>query len=310
MQLMLDKSNQGVTFMHVNQLPIAKRAQMLAMLCEGMSMMAVARVADVSFNAVKKLLRDAGEACLWTHDDLVQNVEASKVQCDEVWSFCYAKRTNVAKAKAPPAEAGDVWTWTAIDADTKLIVAYYMGDRSSASARALMCDLKSRLANRVQLTTDGLSVYLSAVWGEFGNDVDYAMLDKIYGKGSAGRSAEARYSPAPVVGIKRRCCSGDPDPAHVSTSYVERSNLSLRMHNRRFTRLTNAFSKRFVSHVHMVALYTAFYNFVRIHKTLRITPAMAAGVTDKLWTFEDIVAKIDYYALPPKPRGPYKKRGG
>lgn len=271
-------------------------------------MTATARICDVSFDAVKKILRDAGEACLWTHDDLVQNVRASKIQCDEVWSFCYAKRTNVAKAKAAPAEAGDVWTWTAIDADTKLIISYFMGDRSGTSARALMCDLKRRLADRVQLTTDGLASYLPAVWGEFGNAVDYAMLDKIYGKGPSGRTAEARYSPAPVVGIKIRCCSGDPDPAHVSTSYVERSNLTLRMHNRRFTRLTNAFSKRFESHVHMVALYTAFYNFVRIHKTLRVTPAMAAGLVDKVWTFEDLAARIDYYAPAPKPRGPYKKR--
>lgn len=277
----------------MNKLSPAKRAQVLAMLCEGMSMMAVARVTDVSFNAVKKLLRDAGEAALWTHDDLVHNVKATKVQCDEVWSFCYAKNKNVAKAKAAPEGAGDVWTWTAIDADTKLIVSYFMGDRSGESARALMCDLKHRLANRVQLTTDGLPSYLSAVWGEFGNAVDYAMLDKIYGKGPSGRSAEARYSPTPVVGIKRRCCSGNPDPAHVSTSYVERSNLSLRMHNRRFTRLTNAFSKRFESHVHMVALYTLFYNFIRIHKSLRVSPAMAAGIEDKLWSFEDLVARID-----------------
>lgn len=292
----------------MNKLPPAKRAQVLAMLCEGMSMMAVARVADVSFNAVKKLLRDAGEAALWTHDDLVQNVTASKIQCDEVWSFCYAKKKNVANAKAAPEGAGDVWTWTAIDADTKLIVAYHMGDRSSASARALMCDLKHRLANRVQLTTDGHSAYLSAVYSEFGSDVDYAMLDKIYGKGSQGGTAEARYSPAPVVGIKVRCCAGNPDPAEISTSYIERSNLSLRMHNRRFTRLTNAFSKRFESHVHMVALYTLFYNFIRIHKTLRVTPAMAAGVTKKVWSFEDLVARIDYYAPAAKPRGPYKKR--
>jgi IS1 family transposase len=292
----------------MNKLLPAKRAQILAMLCEGASMMATSRVCDVSFNAVKKLLRDAGEAALWTHDDLVHGVKASKIQCDEVWSFCYAKNRNVAKAKAAPEGAGDVWTWTAIDADTKLIVSYFMGDRSGDSARALMCDLKRRLTNRVQITTDGWSAYLGAVWGEFGGDVDYAMLDKIYGKPSSSRSAEARYSPAPVIGVKVRCCSGNPDPAHVSTSYVERSNLSLRMHNRRFTRLTNAFSKRFESHVHMVALYTLFYNFIRIHKSLRVTPAMAAGITDKLWSFEDLVERIDYYAPEAKPRGPYKKR--
>ena len=270
-------------------------------------MRGTAELCDVSMNAVVKLLADAGEACMWAHDDLVVNVKASKIQCDEVWSLCYAKKKNVPTAKAAPEGAGDVWTWTAIDADSKLIVSYYMGDRTGTSARALMCDLKNRLANRVQLTTDGHNAYLSAVYGEFGGDIDYAMLDKIYGT-PKGRSPEARYSPAEVVGTKKRCCTGNPDMAHVSTSYVERSNLSLRMHNRRFTRLTNAFSKRFESHVHMVALYTMFYNFVRVHKTLRVSPAMQAGLTDKLWTFEDIVAKIDYYAPPPKPRGPYKKR--
>lgn len=292
----------------MNKLPLKARAQILANLCEGMSMTATARVCGVSFDAVKKILRDAGEAALWTHDDLVHNVKASKIQCDEVWSFTYCKARNVQNAKAAPENAGDVWTWTAIDADSKLIVSYYMGDRSGESARALMCDLKSRLADRIQLSTDGLPSYLSAVWGEFGNDIDYAMLDKIYGKAPRGRSAEARYSPAQVVGVKRRCCSGNPDPAHVSTSYVERSNLTLRMHNRRFTRLTNAFSKRFESHVHMVALYTLFYNFVRVHKSLRVSPAMAAGISKTLWSFEDIVARMDYYATPPKPRGPYKKR--
>lgn len=270
--------------------------------------MATARVCDVSFNAVKKMLRDAGEACLWLHDDLVLNVKASKIQCDEVWSFCYAKQKNVKTAKAAPEGAGDVWTWTAIDADTKLIVSYFIGDRSSRSAKHLLLDLQRRLANRVQLTTDGHGAYLPAVEAAFGDDVDYAMLDKVYAAPSPERSAEARYSPPVCLGARKVVRRGRPDPAHVSTSYVERSNLSLRMHNRRFTRLTNAFSKRVASHVHMVALYTAFYNFVRVHKTLRVTPAMAAGLTKTLWGFEDIVAKIDYYAPPPKARGPYQKR--
>jgi IS1 family transposase len=291
-----------------NVLPTAKRAQILKTLCQGVSMRGTAELCDVSMNAVVKLLADAGEACMWAHDDLVHGVKASKIQCDEVWSFTYAKQKNVAGAKAAPEDAGDTWTWTAIDADSKLIVSYFVGDRSGASARTLMCDLKRRLSNRVQLTTDGHNAYLSAVHGEFGSEIDYAMLDKIYGKNPHARTAEARYSPPKIIGTKMRCCTGNPDPAHVSTSYVERSNLSLRMHNRRFTRLTNAFSKRLESHIHMVALYTLFYNFVRIHKTLRVTPAMQAGLTDKLWTFEDIVAKIDYYAPPPKPRGPYKKR--
>jgi IS1 family transposase len=291
-----------------NVLPTAKRAQILKTLCQGVSMRGTAELCDVSMNAVVKILADAGEACMWAHDDLVVNVKASKIQCDEVWSFTYAKQKNVQTAKAAPENAGDAWTWTAIDADSKLIVSYFVGDRSGQSARTMLCDLEHRLANRVQLTTDGYLVYMRAVHEAFGNDVDYAMLDKIYGTTTKPRSAEARYSPAPIVGTKVRCCSGNPDPKHVSTSYVERSNLSLRMHNRRFTRLTNAFSKRFKSHVHMVALYTLFYNFVRIHKTLRVTPAMQAGIADTVWTFEDVVAKIDYYAPPPKPRGPYKKR--
>ena len=291
-----------------NVLPTAKRGQVLKTLCQGVSMRGTAELCDVSMNAVVKLLADAGEACMWAHDDLVVNVKASKIQCDEVWSFTYAKQKNVATAKAAPENAGDTWTWTAIDADSKLIVSYFVGDRSGDSARSILCDLQHRLANRVQLTTDGYIVYMRAVHEAFGNDIDYAMLDKIYGTSTKPRSAEARYSPPPIVGTKVRCCSGNPDPKHVSTSYAERSNLSLRMHNRRFTRLTNAFSKRFESHVHMVALYTMFYNFVRVHKTLRVTPAMQAGVTDKLWTFEDIVAKIDHYAPPPKPRGPYNKK--
>jgi len=291
-----------------NRLATADRARILGMLCEGMSMRAVSRMADVSINTVSKLLTDAGEACMWMHDDLVANVKASKIQCDEIWSFTYAKQKNVKTAKAAPEGAGDVWTWTALDPDSKLMVSYFVGDRTSDSARHVMCDLKRRLANRVQLTTDGHPSYLSAVYTEFGNDVDYAMLDKVYGTTTPGRSAEARYSPAQIVGTKKRCCAGNPDMAHVSTSHVERSNLSIRMHNRRFTRLSNAFSKKLDNHIHMLAIYFAFYNFCRIHKTLRVTPAMAAGITDRVWTLEDIVAKIDHYAEPAKPRGPYKKK--
>lgn len=305
---MLDAEHKSTDLNGMRKLPSAKRAQILATLCEGNAMRATARLCDVSMNAVVKLLADAGEACMWAHDDLVWNVNASKIQCDEVWAFCYAKKKNVAAAKAPPEGAGDIWTWTALDADSKLIVSYFVGDRSSVSARALMDDLQPRLANRVQLTTDGHHAYLSAVYGAFEEvGIDYAMLDKVYGA-VPGKSAEARYSPAPCVGTRKIVRAGKPDVAHVSTSYVERSNLSLRMHNRRFTRLTNAFSKRFEGHVNMVALYTMFYNFVRVHKTLRVTPAMQAGLTDHIWTFEEIVAKIDYYAPASKPRGPYKKR--
>lgn len=293
--------------MGMNKLPLAKRTQILAMLCEGSSMRSISRIADVSINTVSKLLIEAGEACLALHDEHVRDVEASRIQCDEIWSFCYAKQKNVADAKAAPAGAGDVWTWTAIDSDTKLMVAYFVGDRGAESAMILMDDLRARLANRVQLTTDGHKAYLEAVEGSFGADVDYAQLVKLYG-GEGGKGPEVRYSPAECTGIKKRRVEGNPDIAHVSTSHVERMNLSIRMQNRRFTRLTNAFSKKLDNHIHALALYFAFYNFCRIHKTLRVTPAMAAGITDRLWSLDDIVATIDAMAPAPKPRGPYKKR--
>lgn len=293
--------------MGMNKLPLSKRVQILAMLCEGSSMRSISRIADVSINTVSKLLIEAGEACLAIHDETVRNVKASRIQCDEIWSFCYAKQKNVADAKAAPDGAGDVWTWTAIDADTKLMVSYFVGDRSGESAMIVMDDLRSRLSNRVQLTTDGHKAYVEAVEGAFGADVDYAQLVKLYGS-IGGAGPEKRYSPADCTGIKKVRREGNPDIAHVSTSHVERMNLSIRMQNRRFTRLTNAFSKKLDNHIHALALYFAFYNFCRIHKTLRVTPAMAAGITDRLWSLEDIVAKIDAMAPEPKPRGPYKKR--
>jgi IS1 family transposase len=268
-------------------------------------MRSISRVADVSINTVTKLLEDAGEACLAIHDETVRNVQASRIQCDEIWSFCHAKQKNVATAKAAPEGAGDVWTWTAIDADTKLIVSYNVGDRSGESAMDLMDDLRSRLANRVQLTTDGHKAYLEAVEGAFGADVDFAQLVKLYGPTI---TAPGRYSPAECIGAKKLRVEGNPDIDHVSTSYVERQNLTMRMSMRRFTRLTNGFSKKLDNHIHALALYFAFYNFCRIHKTLRMSPAMAAGITDRLWSLEDIVARIDAAAPASKPRGPYKKR--
>ena len=288
----------------MNKLPLAKRTQILAMLCEGSSMRSISRVADVSINTVSKLLVEAGEACLAIHDETVRNVKASRVQCDEIWSFCHAKQKNVPTAKAAPDGAGDVWTWTAIDADTKLIVSYFVGDRGGESAMILMDDLRARLANRVQLTTDGHKAYLEAVEGAFGADVDYAQLVKLYGP---TMTAPGRYSPAECTGIKKIRREGNPDIQHVSTSFVERQNLTMRMSMRRFTRLTNAFSKKLDNHIHALALYFAFYNFCRIHKTLRVSPAMAAGITDRLWSLEDIVARIDADAPVPKARGPYKK---
>ena len=290
--------------MGMNKLPLAKRTQILAMLCEGSSMRSISRVADVSINTVSKLLVEAGEACLAIHEETVRNVKASRIQCDEIWSFCHAKQKNVATAKAAPEGAGDVWTWTAIDADTKLIVSSFVGDRSGDSAIELMDDLRDRLSNRVQITTDGHRAYVEAVEGAFGGDVDYAQLVKLYGPTI---SAPGRYSPAECTGIKKIRREGNPDIAHVSTSFVERQNLTMRMSMRRFTRLTNGFSKKLENHVHALALYFAFYNFVRIHKTLRMSPAMAAGITDRLWSLEDIVAKIDAMAPAPKPRSPYKK---
>lgn len=290
----------------MNKLALAKRAQILAMLCEGSSMRSISRVADVSINTVSKLLVDAGKACAAFHDERVRDVKARRVQVDEIWSFTYAKQRNVPRAKAAPAEAGDTWTWTAIEADTKLILATLVGGRDGEYAMAFMDDLRSRLANRVQLTSDGHKAYLEAVEGAFGGDIDYAMLVKIYGEAPGPKG---RYSPAECVGARKHRVEGSPDPAHVSTSYAERQNLTMRMAMRRFTRLTNAFSKKFENHMHMVALYAVWYNFVKQHKSLKgLSPAMAAGVSDTLWSMEDIAELVEAAAPKPGPRGPYKKR--
>ncbi len=286
-----------------NKLPLAKRVQILSMLVEGSSMRSISRVADVSINTVSALLVDAGEACAAHHDATVKGVKAKRIQADEIWAFCYAKQKNVATAKAAPSDAGDVWTWTAIDADSKLIVSYLIGGRDAGYAHEFMQDVAGRLANRVQLTTDGHKAYLEAVEGAFGADVDYAQLVKLYGDtpGPAGR-----YSPAECTGIKKTRIEGRPDKEHVSTSYVERANLTMRMSMRRFTRLTNAFSKKAENHAHMVALYTVWFNFVRIHKTLKCSPAMAAGLSATLWSMEDVVALIDARAEAPKRPTVYK----
>ena len=293
----------------MNKLAPAKRVQILQMLCEGSSMRSISRMVDVSINTVAKLLVDAGKVCAAFHDEKVRGVKAGRVQCDEIWSFTYAKQKNVKAATAAPEEAGDTWTWTwtwtALDAETKLIVSWLVGGRDAEYANAFMNDLASRLANRVQLTTDGHRAYLEAVEGAFGADVDYAQLVKLYGEAP---EAQKRYSPAECVGCRKEAITGRPERKHVSTSYVERQNLTMRMHMRRFTRLTNAFSKKFENHMHMVALYTVWYNFVRIHKTLKVTPAMAAGLSPILWSMEDVAGLIDAAAPKPGKRGPYRKR--
>ena len=289
----------------MNKLTTAQRAQILGMLCEGMSMRAVSRLADVSINTVFKLLVDAGLACARFHDENVHNVTAKVVQCDEIWSFCYAKAKNVAKAKAAPERAGDVWTWTALDSESKMILSYLVGGRDAEYALEFIDDLRGRLANRVQLTTDGHKPYLQAVEESFGADIDYGMLVKIYGEGP---KTEARYSPAVCLGARKDVVMGRPNKALISTSHVERNNLSLRMHMRRYTRLTNGHSKKFENHCHMVALYTVWYNFARINSAVKMSPAMAAGVSRTLWSMTDIVTLIDAAAPAPKPRGPYKKR--
>jgi len=270
-------------------------------------MRSVSRVAGVSINTVTKLLVDAGAACEAFHDKTVRNVAAKRVQCDEIWSFVGSKARNTSFAKKQSGEAGDVWTWTALDADTKLIVNWTVGDRSGAAAKMFMHGVAERLSGRTQITTDGHKAYLLAVDSAFGADVDYAMLDKIYGE-SPDRGPARRYSPALCIGAKKTVIEGRPDPDHISTSHVERQNLTMRMSMRRFTRLTNGFSKKVENHLDALALYFVYYNFCRIHKTLRVTPAMAAGITDELMDMSHIVRLIDQAEEAPKKRGPYKKK--
>lgn len=275
---------------NMNRLDINRRAQVVKCLVEGMSLRGTARVTGVARMTVEKLLRDLGVACLDAHDRLVRGLTSQRVQVDEIWSFCYAKKKTIQKDQTildRYADAGDVWTWTAIDADSKLCVSWLVDDRTADAAYAILSDVRSRLSNRIQLTTDQLSIYLKAVDRAFGVDVDYAMLQKIYAGGGDGR-----YSPAECIGCKKVAVTGDPNPAHISTSFVERSNLTMRMQMRRFTRLTNAFSKKVEMHAAAVALHFMHYNFCQIHGTLRVTPAMAAGISDKAWSVEDVIALL------------------
>jgi len=273
----------------MNRLNTAKRAQVIAALIEGNSINATCRMLGVGKHTVLRLLEGAGCACAAFHDANVRNLLVSRAQCDEVWSFIYAKQKNVTEEQMANG-AGDCWTWTAIDADSKLIISYMFGDRGASTAQAFMQDVASRISNRIQLTTDGHRVYADAVEDAFGSEIDYAMLVKIYG--ASGDSPESRYSPATCFGCRTGVPSGNPNPKYISTSYVERQNLSMRMGMRRFTRLTNGFSKKFENHAHQVALYFFHYNFCRVHTTLRVTPAMEAGLTDHVWSLEELCSLL------------------
>jgi IS1 family transposase len=293
LKIMLDIMTCMYYIIVMNKLSLDKRIRVLNMLCEGSSMRSISRVVEISINTVTKLLVDAGKACAAYHDEHVRNLHCRRIQCDEIWAFCYAKQKNVLTAKKTVCGAGDIWNWTSIDADSKLICNWIVGNRDARYAITLMNDLRGRLANRVQLTTDGHKAYLEAVENAFGGDIDYAMLVKLYG--DAPESAKGKYSPAECNGCHKKAIQGNPNKNYVSTSYAERQNLTMRMSIRRFTRLTNAFSKKIENHEHALALYFVYYNFVRIHKALRVSPAMAAGITDKLLEMTDIVKITDDY---------------
>ena len=274
----------------MNKLDTKRRVHVVKALVEGNSLRGTARMTGVARATVEKLLRELGYVCAMYQDVAFQNLPCRRIQVDEIWSFTYAKAKNVARAKAAPEGAGDTWTWTAIDADTKLVPCWLVGGRDAGYATEFLQNLAGRLAHRVQLTSDGHKCYLQAVEDAFGGDIDYAMLVKHYGNAPEG---QRRYSPAVCTGATRMRVTGDPDDAHISTSYVERQNLTMRMAMRRFTRLTNAFSKKVENLKHSVALHYMYYNFVRIHSSLRVTPAMAAGVTNKLWSIEDMIGLLD-----------------
>lgn len=275
----------------MNVLPIEKRAQILNLLIEGNSMRATSRLADCSINTVTKLLVDVGPACSEYQDKAMRNLTCKRIQCDEIWSFCYSKERNVPKDLKGIFGYGDVWTWTAIDADTKLIISHLVGQRNAACAAEFIEDLSGHVHGIPQVTTDGLKLYVSPIRESFGELVDYAMLVKIYGEPEAG--TEVRYSPSKIIGCQATPIMGYPDPKHISTSFVERQNLTIRMMNRRFTRLTNAFSKKIENHMHAFTLYAFHYNFVRVHQTLRVTPAMESKLTDHVWSLEEMVGLLE-----------------
>ncbi len=301
---MLDRLRMGGMNHPMNKLIRAERTHVLALLCEGMAMRAASRVSGVSHNTVCALLRQAGEACAEFHDKTVRNVHAKRVQCDEIWSFCHAKQKNVATAKAAPEMAGDLWTWLGLDPDNKLIISYLVGNRGGGAACRLKQDMAERLAGRVQRASDGHKAYLEAAESAFGAGIDYAMPIKVYGE----TPGEGRRSHGECVDIRKETIEGQPDPKHLSTSYVEHRNLNLRMGMHRFTCLTNASGKNAEAHCHMMALYVVFHNFCRDRKTLPMTPAEAAGLVKSAMTVSDIVTLIEAREAPPKKRGPYKPR--
>ena len=291
----------------MNKLPIDKRVQIINLLVEGSSLRATSRITDTSINTITKLLIEVGQACQLFHDEAVRGVAAKRVQCDEIWSFVYAKEKN----KPQDVEgAGDAWTFVGIDSDTKLVISWLLGDRDIETATFFMKDVAERIKGRVQLTTDGLKAYINAVDAAFPTDdeVDFAQLIKIYGPaGGETNATERRYSPAECTGAEKRVIYGQPDEKFISTSHIERQNLTMRMHMRRFTRLTNGFSKKVENHGYAIALHFVYYNFAKIHKSLRVTPAMQAGLTKKVMTIEDIINLVPEPVAPK--RGNYKKKG-
>jgi IS1 family transposase len=272
---------------NMNILPLEKRIQVIAALVEGNSIRSTVRMTGVAKNTIVKLIAELGPRCADYMDRTLRNLKCKRIQCDEIWSFVYAKQKNVPAPLRGQFGVGDVWTWTAIDADTKLIVSWLVGPRNGNIAYAFIQDLANRLSNRVQLTTDGHSVYLDAVGSAFGSQIDYAMLVKVYGQAP---EAEKRYSPAKIIGCQASTIMGNPDRRHISTSFVERQNLTMRMSMRRFTRLTNGFSKKVENHIAAIAIHYMHYNFCRIHQTLRVTPAMEAGLTDHVWSIGELLA--------------------
>lgn len=275
---------------NMNRLDIHKRASVISCLVEGNSIRSTVRITGVAKNTVTKLLVELGEACTAFHDRGVRNVSSRRIQVDEIWTFCYGKNKNMSPEKIA-AGAGDVWTWVGMDADSKLVVSYVCGIRDASWAHMFMEDLASRVTTRVQITSDGHRAYVDAVEGAFGMDVDYAMLIKLYG--SPSEKYDTHYSPSDCIGTRTAVISGSPDPKHVSTSFIERQNLTMRMQMRRFTRLTNGFSKKRANLEAAVAIHYVYYNFCRIHKTLRVTPAMEAGLTDHVWSLSEMVGLLE-----------------